>query len=81
MVLITSMVLFVGGARNLKGAVGDELGAGVERERVGAHRCELQAGTYLRLIDSCITQLKAQGPYKTGFTKLLYKLCFRKRRE
>jgi len=24
-----------------------------------------EAGTYLRLIDSCITQLKAQGPSRT----------------
>jgi len=24
-----------------------------------------EAGSYLRLIDSCITQLKAQGPYRT----------------
>jgi len=25
----------------------------------------LEAGSYLRLIDSCITQLKAQGPFRT----------------
>ena len=25
----------------------------------------LEAGSYLRLIDSCITQLKAQGPSRT----------------
>jgi len=25
-------------------------------------RCDAEAGSYLRLIDSCITQLKAQGP-------------------
>ena len=27
--------------------------------------CGTEAGTYLRLIDSCITQLKAQGPSRT----------------
>ena len=27
--------------------------------------CGTEAGSYLRLIDSCITQLKAQGPSKT----------------
>ena len=24
-----------------------------------------EAGSYLRLLDSCITQLKAQGPFRT----------------
>ena len=27
--------------------------------------CGTEAGSYLRLIDSCITQLKAQGPSRT----------------
>ena len=27
--------------------------------------CGSEAGSYLRLIDSCITELKAQGPYRT----------------
>ena len=27
--------------------------------------CGAEAGSYLRLIDSCITQLKAQGPSRT----------------
>ena len=27
--------------------------------------CGTEAGAYLRLIDSCITQLKAQGPSRT----------------
>jgi len=27
--------------------------------------CGSEAGSYLRLIDSCISQLKAQGPYRT----------------
>ena len=27
--------------------------------------CGTEAGSYLRLIDSCVTQLKAQGPSKT----------------
>ena len=27
--------------------------------------CGAKAGSYLRLIDSCITQLKAQGPSRT----------------
>ena len=27
--------------------------------------CGTEAGSYLRLIDSCITQLKAHGPYRT----------------
>jgi len=27
--------------------------------------CRAEAGSYLRLIDSCITQLKAQGPSRT----------------
>ena len=29
--------------------------------------CCTEAGSYLRLIDSCITQLKAQGPFKTCY--------------
>jgi len=28
-------------------------------------RCGTEAGSYLRLVDSCITQLKAQGPSRT----------------
>ena len=31
----------------------------------GSRCCGTEAGSYLRLIDSCITQLKAQGPYWT----------------
>ena len=31
-------------------------------DRVQRHRPDLPPGSYLRLIDSCITQLKAQGP-------------------
>jgi len=27
--------------------------------------CGTEAGSYLRLIDACITQLKAQGPSRT----------------
>jgi len=27
--------------------------------------CGTEAGSYLRLVDSCITQLKAQGPSRT----------------
>ena len=27
--------------------------------------CDTEAGSYLRLIDSCITQLKVQGPSRT----------------
>jgi len=27
--------------------------------------CGTEAGSYLRLIDSCITQIKAQGPSRT----------------
>jgi len=27
--------------------------------------CGTEAGSYLRLIDSCVTQLKAQGPSRT----------------
>ena len=27
--------------------------------------CGTEAGSYLRLIDSCVTQLKAQGPFRT----------------
>ena len=27
--------------------------------------CGTDAGSYLRLIDACITQRKAQGPYRT----------------
>jgi len=27
--------------------------------------CGTEAGSYVRLIDSCITQLKAQGPSRT----------------
>jgi len=34
------------------------------RQRM-ARRPDLEAGSYLRLIDSCITQLKAQGPART----------------
>ena len=38
-------------------------------EKVDAHFTEMccgtEAGSYLRLIDSCITQLKAQGPSRT----------------
>jgi len=33
---------------------------------VGAEMCSgSEAGSYLRLIDSCITQRKAQGPSRT----------------
>ena len=31
--------------------------------------CVTEAGSYLRLIDSCITQLKAQGPSRTCTVK------------
>ena len=31
----------------------------------GSHGTASEAGSYLRLIDFCITQLKAQGPSKT----------------
>jgi len=37
-------------------------------KNVGARRegaCGIRVGLYLRLIDSCITQLKAQGPSRT----------------
>ena len=38
-------------------------------EKRGAPRhnlcCSTEAGSYLRLIDSCITQRKAQGPSRT----------------
>ena len=33
--------------------------------RVSEMCCGTEAGSYLRLIDSCITQLKAQGPSRT----------------
>jgi len=32
---------------------------------LGLTSCGTEAGSYLRLIDSCITQLKAQGPSRT----------------
>jgi len=32
---------------------------------LGCRVCGTEAGSYLRLIDSCITQLKAQGPSGT----------------
>ena len=34
------------------------------RHRLGRGACS-EAGSYLRLIDSCITQLKARGPSRT----------------
>ena len=50
MVLIIQRVPFIGGARNLKGAIGDELGAGVEGEGVGAHGRELLDGRAAALV-------------------------------
>ena len=38
-----------------------EMWSGSQHEQ-GAHSSGFEAGSYLRLIDSCITQLKAQGP-------------------
>ena len=48
----------------------EDLGRAVQRQdAVLAHlpgsRDHYEAGSYLRLIDSCITQLKAQGPSRT----------------
>ena len=41
----------------------------LRRARPSSHFTEMcsgsEAGSYLRLIDSCITQLKAQGPSRT----------------
>ena len=40
---------------------------GAKHQDLAVHRmcCGTEAGSYLRLIDSCITQLKAQGPSRT----------------
>jgi len=40
-------------------------GVGCRVQGVGCRVCGSEAGSYLRLIDSCITQLKAQGPSRT----------------
>ena len=38
----------------------------VLHERVAVQVCGTEAGSYLRLIDSCITLLKAAGPSRTN---------------
>jgi len=38
---------------------------GFRVQGLGCGVCGTEAGSYLRLIDSCITQLKAQGPSRT----------------
>jgi len=38
---------------------------GCQRRRLISHGIRSEAGSYLRHIDSCITQLKAQGPSRT----------------
>ena len=38
---------------------------GVLREGMGGRCCGDEVGSYLRLMDSCITQLEAQGPSRT----------------
>jgi len=54
--------MLIGGARSVR-KVGRQ-GWGLEKKGWGADEKE-RGGSYLRLIDSCITQLKDQGPYRT----------------
>ena len=41
------------------------LGVGFKNNHFTEMCCGTEAGSYLRLIDSCATQLKAQGPSST----------------
>ena len=40
-------------------------GSGLRVERDQLDHARLEAGSYLRRIDSCITQLESQGPFWT----------------
>ena len=43
--------------------VGQGLGSATQQNTKGTEMCSgSEAGSYLRLIDSCVTQLKAQAP-------------------